>query len=508
MGKYLKKFTGHTPYDLYINSESKILPNVSICKQEKHVHYNPKPKPIVPKVITFMDRGSVYSSDTQTAAGSVTFTAPAAPATSWAEHTFMGWSENAYPAYSEIGTSTVKQPGSTITISTSTTFYAVYQVTVQGLIDEGYAAPVTGNGGTYIRMLSTCPYKSGNIVDISEVAANTKKLTGTTNNTILWNDDLPSGWTGNDVADIYDGLELQFVPRPQMFWAVGEDVDNFSVSFGGGDWSVNDYPWGSYSNSNGTFAPRSDGSSSTLNRFRNAPKNVTVTIRDLYGSIGQVMFCEMRTTETLTINMQGVFICHDVTGIFEDDFDMRVLNMNLMRYDVWRTCHNAFLNCSSLLEVPYQSAWGRDSVYNTIYPRFDGTRGSANCEGIFDGCSSLQTIWPTINMNATSLSGCTADGQSQGALGVYAGRNMFYCPNLTNVRIKNLNNNDWNFSDGSTKTYIPNMDADSIDYLLNNVVDCSANPHTVTFSNTYQSSVSQSAISNAQSKGWTVAFAS
>ena len=83
---------------------------------------------------------------------------------------------------------------------------------------------------------------------------------------------------------------------------------------------------------------------------------------------------------------------------------------------------------------------------------------------------------------------------------------MFNCPALTDVRIINLNNNDWNFADHSTYTYIPNMDVDSINYLLNNVADCTTDPHTVTFTDTYESQVSQSAIDNANSKGWTVVW--
>lgn len=41
MGKYLKKFSTHAEYDVYINGSGAILPNVSICTTEEHVHYNP-----------------------------------------------------------------------------------------------------------------------------------------------------------------------------------------------------------------------------------------------------------------------------------------------------------------------------------------------------------------------------------------------------------------------------------------------------------------------------------
>lgn len=38
--KFLKKFTEHTDYDAYINSDTKILPNVSYCKNNNELHYN------------------------------------------------------------------------------------------------------------------------------------------------------------------------------------------------------------------------------------------------------------------------------------------------------------------------------------------------------------------------------------------------------------------------------------------------------------------------------------
>ena len=48
-------------------------------------------------------------------------------------------------------------------------------------------------------------------------------------------------------------------------------------------------------------------------------------------------------------------------------------------------------------------------------------------------------------MNAISLCGCTADGRAQDPL-PYMGKGLFNCPKLTDVRIINLNNNDWNFA--------------------------------------------------------------
>lgn len=41
MGKHLKLFEAHSDYNAYINSQDKVLPNVSYCENENEVHYNP-----------------------------------------------------------------------------------------------------------------------------------------------------------------------------------------------------------------------------------------------------------------------------------------------------------------------------------------------------------------------------------------------------------------------------------------------------------------------------------
>ena len=44
--KFLKNFGEHTDYNNYINNEP-VLPNISFCKNEKHIHYNPTEKRMV-----------------------------------------------------------------------------------------------------------------------------------------------------------------------------------------------------------------------------------------------------------------------------------------------------------------------------------------------------------------------------------------------------------------------------------------------------------------------------
>ena len=375
---------------------------------------------------------------------------------------------------------------------------------VQDLIDEGYANVITGANGTYIDILSGCPYNASQIVDLKEVATNTKKLSGTTDNVIVWDQPKATGFSDTDIASLYSGETLNFTPRGGLLWGLG-NIDNFSITFASGSWIAADYPWGSY-HSEGVFAPRYDAVNEPYYSsagFRNTPKNLTVTIDGGYSTVGQVMFTMMKTTTAFTLNVNG-FDCHDVTGMFEADTDLQTLNINGRFYwSSFRTMHNLFDGCNSLTGIPINSDLSRDHNYNTIYPHNDGVRGSANCRNIFRNCNSLTYLGPTFNMNAISLSGCVVDNINQEAL---AGT-LFGCPLLSDVHIINLNNNDWNFADGSTYTYIPAMNAASIEYLLNNVADVtSQGGHTVTFADTYKNNVSASAITYAQSMGWNVVF--
>lgn len=381
---------------------------------------------------------------------------------------------------------------------------AVQTVTIQQLIALGMAETVSGSGGTYIRILPNCIYKQNEISNLVAVAFNTEKIDAGKNNTLIWDTHLPAGWSSRGVASIYDGNTMGFTPRANMFWAL-TGLDSLEITFAGGSWNVNDYPWGS-GTANGIFAPRFNASKeSEYNElgFRNTPDELIVSINATYSSVAQTMFTGLRGTTSLTLNVSGDFAVHDATGMFEADTELTTLNIvGRFLWSTIRLCHNMFDGCSNLTAIPKISTNARTHAYNILYPRYDGTRGSANCVKAFD-CPKLEYLGPILNMNAISLNGCTAGGYSQGALG---SGNLFDCPLLTDVLIQNLNNNDWNFADTSTKTRIPSMNVESIEYLLEHVADCAANPHTVTFSTLHQGEISQSSIASANAKGWTVAY--
>jgi len=44
--KYLKSFNSHYYYENFLNGSEYVLPNISLCRYEQHIHYNPKEKPI------------------------------------------------------------------------------------------------------------------------------------------------------------------------------------------------------------------------------------------------------------------------------------------------------------------------------------------------------------------------------------------------------------------------------------------------------------------------------
>lgn len=382
---------------------------------------------------------------------------------------------------------------------------------VQDLINEGYANVVSGtNYRDYIEISSACPYQMSQIIDLEEVALNQKQLVEGRHNVIVWDQPLPDGWDAVEIYEMYSGKTLNFSPRGGMMWALNVPIDEFTINVAGNtasgiSWGqqICDYPWGS-GKPQGAFSPRHNADYEAYYNeqgFRNTPKNLTVNFGSVYSTVAQTMFCEMRTTTALTINLKGDgFWVHDVIGMFEACINLESLAINgLFQWNAIRTMHNMFDGCQNLTGIPRNNL-ALENQYNIVYPRYDGIRGSANCVKAFD-CPKLEYLGPVLNMNAISLTGCTIDGRNQDALG---SGNLFYCPLLTDVHLKNVGNNSWNFADDSTKTYIPNMSVASIEYLLNNIKDEKENGYTITFSPLHQGEISQSAIEYAEQNGWTV----
>lgn len=378
------------------------------------------------------------------------------------------------------------------------------KMSVQELIDAGYAEvkqdrsrqlPGSEQNFNVIQIHSNCPVTLENVTDFDDYLESSA--------TFVWREELPAGWKPGDLAEKYNNATLARPISPEMFPCVDlSGVDELSLSFAGGGWQ--------YTHSS-IITERYKGDSGYYpdSKFK-SPKHLTVSLRGSYSSVAQTNFSMLKTTTGLTINCPDIFDCHDVTGLFESNPLLEELIITgPWSWGSMMLCHLMFDGDDNLKSIPWSNAWGwtRESTYNTIYPHSTSNgRGSANCGGIFNA-HGLEYIGPRLNMFAMSLNGCVVDGVNQAPL-PYIGKGAFYCPNCTDVRIININNNDWNFADNSTYTYLPKIDVASIEYILNNAADCSSTPHTVTFSALHQGEISASAISAAAAKGWTVAWQS
>ena len=67
MNEHIKLFETHSDYEEYINSQDKILPNVSFCKNQEEIHYNEKPHDYSQDYLTFVIKTSgtfdIYPAD-------------------------------------------------------------------------------------------------------------------------------------------------------------------------------------------------------------------------------------------------------------------------------------------------------------------------------------------------------------------------------------------------------------------------------------------------------------
>lgn len=401
-------------------------------------------------------------------------------------------------------------------------------MSVQELIDNGYAtlqndyaasSPI--HGGTYnpgynsesnydvIQIHSNCPIALENITDFDTCLESAV--------TFVWRESLPAGWNASDLAAKYTNAELARPPMEEMFVGVDMgDVSDITLSFEPAAWYVCDTSILTRRNTPGMGCLPS-------------PENVTITIRNGsdYSSVFQTSLSQLTTTKHITFNAGQGWGCHDVVGMFEYDYQLTGLTFTGRIYG-WTSRWDGgelgmiamFDNCRELIEVPLlNSDLPRDHEYNYLYPhRYSGDwwRGSDSINNMFRNCTALTSIKPTLYFLATSSGSST---------------NAFNCPNLTDVRIKGLNNSDYDFTDSNY--YIPRMDVASIEYLLNNVSDQQAteqgllkywtdsgetevttevteypvlNDFTITFNDLHQSEISQSCIDSAAAKGWHVAF--
>lgn len=204
---------------------------------------------------------------------------------------------------------------------------------------------------------------------------------------------------------------------------------------------------------------------------------------------------------------------HDCSGAFENCSRLKRTPDNL-NWDVASLHHHYsvppynpisghymawFVNgCGALEEVPsYKNAPNRYDVTNTLV--FDTTYDHASMQQMCANCKSLRSFGPVLDFTMTDMT-LTTDYLGDKTAPIFAGI-FANCSSLTDVRIKGLHGKDFDFTQGHFG--IPNIDKDSIEYILNNVIG-DGNTYTLTFSNIHQSEVNAAAIANAQAKGFNI----
>lgn len=388
----------------------------------------------------------------------------------------------------------------------------IIKKTVKDLIDEGYAiiynSPSayddyglgsTSNKGSRIRILSSCPYSFKQIEDIEDVALNNKQIYNDVSgnpidNIIVWNDkasytglgdsygSLPNGFSNSDIIKLYNNKTINFKMSPLMFANVDfTGVDNFTLEFSkNSSWQAN---------AQGIFR-----GSALITDSRPTPLNIKIVF-GTYSSVFQRMFQHCHTTKK--IELSGTTLSIQASGMFEycNALEEIVFNCNFNWNDgnLVKSTNNMFHNCYNLTVVPLKASLS-PTEENREAQKFKPN--VANCyDQMFCNCSSLTTIMPVLDFEDVLSSNLELNG------GTFSDCNV-----LSNIRIKNLNNCDWDFV-SNDKTSLPSIDATSINYMLNNVKDVTSNGgYNLILPTLHQSEVDSNAIANATSKGWSVIF--
>ena len=364
-------------------------------------------------------------------------------------------------------------------------------VTIPRLIEEGYAFR-DSDADNFVQIMPTCPYLMEDIIDFDDYQ-------------YIWKENLPSTWDDAAIIERYNDSTMPTKPNAAMFWGIDfTGCENFNITYNCNiDWAAVDYPWGKY-HSDGIFSHRYDPSQPFYSHA--TPKNVSITFNGYYTSVMQTAFANMSTTETISLvcnNGWGTSLsAHDWTGGFENDGQLKTIYFRDVRMHngnaAFSLVHNLCKDCHSLTVFPLGTpSQGRDADYNSIMPGCrDQTSGNASVSRMFQNCSSMTAIMPTLDFRyVTSFGDPESTAEYNNAL-CFAG-----CTSLEDMRLKNLNCN-WDF------TSCPKLSVTSIEYILNNVMDKGTGANiSLVLPILHQTEISSDAITNATDKGWIVTFA-
>lgn len=336
----------------------------------------------------------------------------------------------------------------------------IKQLTVKQLIDEGYAVK---NSDGSIQIHSNCPYKMGQISDFYDILSNNKQIDEGVNNTFVWRESLPEGWNLLEIIDAYNHMKIQgYVSHyATLFSGVDcHEASSITFTFAGETQAsavgIDGLLFATNQNWSQNFSP------SEITYFTNAPISSFSFPFGGCGTTKKIVLGFPSAKYTGTHTMNGTFMNSGIEEIINGTDD----NHKGIEWYKTSDLRWAFLNCKNLKEIP--STYGitdRYSLNNEIFPRKTTVRGYSSLWMFCNGCSNLSKIGPVLNLS-TIIPTTGDSGNITGSFG--------NCKKLTDVRIKGLSNGDWDFTKDPTE--IPNMDVESLTYLLNNVSShCSAN---------------------------------
>lgn len=163
------------------------------------------------------------------------------------------------------------------------------------------------------------------------------------------------------------------------------------------------------------------------------------------------------------------------SGVFPDIIDW-TQRQNIDGYACTKIGY-AFTQCKQMTGIAQCATAGeRDSDKNTI-------RVHAMSDQAFENCNALASIGPVLDLAAVANATGKENQPGAGAYRLFAG-----CSALADVRIKNLNAGLWRFDDDSYVGNIPNLDAESINYLFANLMDLTGVPSVSSPSNNFTDS--------------------
>ena len=252
--RFLHYYESDSDFQTDYNGEAYVEPWVSLTKENEDVNYNKKGDYTIN--VTYVDRGHsgdpVVETYTGEAGSPVSFTAKSAPA-EWANHEFMGWATVEYPTYEQTQEpGFIKEPGRSASASADTTFYAVYAVYFQGLIDEGYVNldvyhETLELGIAHCMFIKPNSYDKGLVLDFDEVfdSAQGKLVStagvvgeGTAKNAFIFKDTSEHWLTDDEWYDIYNNRQLSHSVASWQFYGLDwSDKESVTIKYDAG-WSV------------------------------------------------------------------------------------------------------------------------------------------------------------------------------------------------------------------------------------------------------------------------------